>query len=78
MIISLSKNLPKTFNINLNRNILTKEVQQFINDHINTDISKLLLKPSPLKTSQLLIWLIRLFVKLNLKLNYRVGITARI
>ena len=49
MIISLSKNLPKTFNINLNRNILTKEVQQFINDHINTDISKLLLKPSPFK-----------------------------
>lgn len=49
MIISLSKNLPKTFNINLNRNILTKEAQQFINDHINTDISKLLLKPSPFK-----------------------------
>ena len=49
MIISLSKNSPKTFNINLNRNILTKEAQQFINDHINTDISKLLLKPSPFK-----------------------------
>lgn len=49
MIISLSKNLPKTFNINLNRNILTEEAQQFINDHINTDISKLLLKPSPFK-----------------------------
>lgn len=49
MIISLSKNLPKTFNINLNRNILTKETQQFINDHINNDISKLLLKPSPFK-----------------------------
>lgn len=49
MIISLSKNLPKTFNINLNRNILTKEAQQFINNRINTDISKLLLKPSPFK-----------------------------
>ena len=49
MIISLSKNSPKTFNINLNRNILTKEAQQFINDHINTDLSKLLLKPSPFK-----------------------------
>lgn len=47
MIISLSKNLQKTFNINLNKNILKKEVQQFIEDHINTDINKLLLKPSP-------------------------------
>ena len=49
MIISLSKNLQKTFNINLNKNILKKEVQQFINHHINTDISKLLLKQSPFK-----------------------------
>lgn len=49
MIISLSKNLQKTFNINLNRNILTKEVQEFINDHINTDISKLLFKSSSFK-----------------------------
>lgn len=47
MIISLSKNLQKTFNINSNKNILTKEVQQFINDHINTDINKLLFKSSP-------------------------------
>lgn len=49
MIISLSKNLQKTFNINFNRNILNKEVQQFINDNNNTDINKLLLKPSPYK-----------------------------